>query len=147
MAYRDDHENAECMTNCLQNAGTAPFISAILRQPVMITEISIWVIILVLEQGSVLKQRKTNQCSYAPSWAAIKLVGEITKNQILAPGKINLKSIKYSHRLVLVQPYLCNYHCEQQKFSYKKMRLGIWQQSWCSWSEQALCPLCFQLPP
>lgn len=57
------------------------------------------------------------------------------------------KSTKYSHRLVPIQPYLCNDHCNQQKFSYKKMRVGIRQQSWCGWSEQALCPLCFQLPP
>lgn len=71
---------------------------------------------------------KQPKCSYAPSWAAIKLAEEIPKKQILVPGKKNIKSIKYSHRLVLVQPYLCNYHCNQQQFSRKKMRLGIWQQ-------------------
>lgn len=31
MAHGGDHKSAECITNCLQNAGTVPFISAILR--------------------------------------------------------------------------------------------------------------------
>lgn len=125
MAHRDDHENAEYMTNCLQNAGTAPFISAILRQTVMITEISIWVIILVLKQGSVLKQRKATQCSYAPFCAAIKLVGKYRKNQILVPGKINLKSIKYSHRLVLVQPTCVTIIAINKNFLTRKWDLAF----------------------
>lgn len=49
MARGGDHKSAERIINCLQNAGTASFISAILRQPVMIIEISIWVIIMVLK--------------------------------------------------------------------------------------------------
>lgn len=63
---------------CLQEVGAAPFFSAIFRQPLMITKISIWLIIRLC--GLDPKDRKANQRSYVASWVVTSnLVQEIQK--------------------------------------------------------------------